>query len=278
MNIFQKIICIIRFKLLKHKLSKFGEVHYINGSETLPAPLKKNEEELVMKKLAEGDESARETLITHNLRLVVYIAKKFESKSASVEDLISIGTIGLIKAVDNFNMEYDVRFSTYAVPMITGEIKRFLRDDGIIKVSRSIKENSYKCMLASEKLKTVLNREPTLEEISEETGIGIEDIIVTHGANETVESICKTVYQKDGNEICLLDKLEGKDNYSDRVVDNVVVRELIAELSEREQKIIKMRYFDDYTQTQVADILGISQVQVSRLEKKILVKMRNNLM
>ena len=129
-------------------------------------------------------------------------------------------------------------------------------------------------MLASEKLKTVLNREPTLEEISEETGIGIEDIIVTLGANETVESIYKTVYQKDGNEICLLDKLEGKDNYSDRVVDNVVVREL----SEREQKIIKMRYFDDYTQTQVADILGISQVQVSRLEKKILVKMRNNLM
>lgn len=154
--------------------------------------------------------------------------------------------------------------------MITGEIKRFLRDDGIIKVSRSIKENSYKCMLASEKLKTVLNREPTLEEISEETGIGIEDIIVTLGANETVESIYKTVYQKDGNEICLLDKLEGKDNYSDRVVDNVVVRELIAELSEREQKIIKMRYFDDYTQTQVADILGISQVQVSRLEKKYL--------
>lgn len=105
MNIFQKIICIIRFKLLKHRLSKFGEVHYINGSETLPAPLKKNEEELVMKKLAEGDESARETLITHNLRLVVYIAKKFESKSASVEDLISIGTIGLIKAVRTFNPE-----------------------------------------------------------------------------------------------------------------------------------------------------------------------------
>ena len=210
------------------------------------------------------DKQAREQLIIENSGLIWSIIQRFKGRGVETEDLFQIGCIGLIKAVDNFNMEY--------------EIKRFLRDDGIIKVSRSIKENSYKCMLASEKLKTVLNREPTLEEISEETGIGIEDIIVTLGANETVESIYKTVYQKDGNEICLLDKLEGKDNYSDRVVDNVVVRELIAELSEREQKIIKMRYFDDYTQTQVADILGISQVQVSRLEKKILVKMRNNLM
>ena len=233
------------------------------------------------------DKQAREQLIIENSGLIWSIIQRFKGRGVETEDLFQIGCIGLIKAVDNFNMDYDVRFSTYAVPMITGEIKRFLRDDGIIKVSRSIKENSYKCMLASEKLKTVLNREPTLEEISEETGIGIEDIIVTLGANETVESIYKTVYQKDGNEICLLDKLEGKDNYSDRVVDNVVVRELIAEL--RYTKIVgkkngryvlafNLRYFDDYTQTQVADILGISQVQVSRLEKKILVKMRNNLM
>lgn len=132
-------------------------------------------------------------------------------------------------------------------------------------------------MLAAEKLKASLNREPTLEEISEATGIALEDIIVTMGANETVESIYKTVYQKDGNEVCLIDKLEGKDNYSESVIDNIVVRELIASLSEREQSIIRMRYYEDYTQTQVADILGISQVQVSRLEKKILEKMRKNL-
>ena len=232
----------------------------------------------LIQKSHEGDEEARAQIVEENTGLVWCIVRRFAGRGTEMEDLFQIGSIGLLKAIDKFDLSYDVKFSTYAVPMITGEIKRFLRDDGIIKVSRSIKENSYKCMLASEKLKTVLNREPTLEEISEETGIGIEDIIVTLGANETVESIYKTVYQKDGNEICLLDKLEGKDNYSDRVVDNVVVRELIAELSEREQKIIKMRYFDDYTQTQVADILGISQVQVSRLEKKILVKMRNNLM
>ena len=132
-------------------------------------------------------------------------------------------------------------------------------------------------MLAAEKLKASLNREPTLEEISEATGIALEDIIVTMGANETVESIYKTVYQKDGNEVCLIDKLEGKDNYSESVIDNIVVRELIASLSEREQSIIRMRYYEDYTQTQVADMLGISQVQVSRLEKKILEKMRKNL-
>ena len=137
MNIFQKIICIIRFKLLKHKLSKFGEVHYINGSETLPAPLKKNEEELVMKKLAEGDESARETLITHNLRLVVYIAKKFESKSASVEDLISIGTIGLIKAVRTFNPEKNIKLATYASRCIENEILMFLRKSQIREVRKS---------------------------------------------------------------------------------------------------------------------------------------------
>lgn len=246
-------------KLKKEKLS------YEDNSELLP--------------LAKaGDAEAMNRLIEANLPLVTSISRKFINRGYDYEDIYQIGCMGLVKAINNFDDKYNVKFSTYAVPMIIGEIKRFLRDDGIIKVSRSIKENSYKCMLASEKLKTVLNREPTLEEISEETGIGIEDIIVTLGANETVESIYKTVYQKDGNEICLLDKLEGKDNYSDRVVDNVVVRELIAELSEREQKIIKMRYFDDYTQTQVADILGISQVQVSRLEKKILVKMRNNLM
>ena len=140
MNIFQKIICIIRFKLLKHKLSKFGEVHYINGSETLPAPLKKNEEELVMKKLAEGDESARETLITHNLRLVVYIAKKFESKSASVEDLISIGTIGLIKAINSYNPEKNIKLATYASRCIENEILMFLRKSSQQKNEISIDE------------------------------------------------------------------------------------------------------------------------------------------
>ena len=223
------------------------------------------------------DKQAREQLVMDNSGLIWSIVQRFKGRGVEIEDLFQIGCIGLIKAVDNFNTDYDVKFSTYAVPMITGEIKRFLRDDGIIKVSRSIKENSYKCMLAAERLKNTLNREPTLEELSESTGIDVEDIIVTMGANETVESIYKTVYQKDGNEVCLIDRLEGNDNYSDSVIDSIVVTELMSTLSEREQSIIRMRYFDDYTQTQVAKKLAISQVQVSRLEKKVLEKLRKRL-
>lgn len=156
-----------------------------------------------------NDKSAREKLVIDNSGLVWSIVKRFAGRGAEMEDLYQIGCIGLIKAIDNFNMDYDVKFSTYAVPMITGEIKRFLRDDGIIKISRSIKENGYKCFTASQKLKGILNREPTIEELSRETGIATEDIIVTMEAGDCVESIYKTIYQKDGNEVCLIDKLEG---------------------------------------------------------------------
>ena len=183
-----------------------------------------------------------------------------------MEDLYQIGCIGLIKAIDNFNMDYDVKFSTYAVPMITGEIKRFLRDDGIIKISRSIKENGYKCFTASQKLKGILNREPTIEELSRETGIATEDIIVTMEAGDCVESIYKTIYQKDGN-----------DGGSDSIIDNIMINELVDSLCERDRKLIRMRYYEDMTQTQAARVLGISQVQVSRLEKKILNRMRSQI-
>ena len=165
-----------------------------------------------------NDKSAREKLVIDNSGLVWSIVKRFTGRGAEMEDLYQIGCIGLIKAIDNFNMDYDVKFSTYAVPMITGEIKRFLRDDGIIKISRSIKENGYKCFMASQKLKGILNREPTIEELSRETGIATEDIIVTMEAGDCVESIYKTIYQKDGNEVCLIDKLEGKDGGSDSII------------------------------------------------------------
>lgn len=200
-----------------------------------------------------------------------------ENVHKAMEPLYQIGCIGLIKAIDNFNMDYDVKFSTYAVPMITGEIKRFLRDDGIIKISRSIKENGYKCFTASQKLKGILNREPTIEELSRETGIATEDIIVTMEAGDCVESIYKTIYQKDGNEVCLIDKLEGKDGGSDSIIDNIMINELVDSLCERDRKLIRMRYYEDMTQTQAARVLGISQVQVSRLEKKILNRMRSQI-
>ena len=224
-----------------------------------------------------NDKSAREKLVIDNSGLVWSIVKRFTGRGAEMEDLYQIGCIGLIKAIDNFNMDYDVKFSTYAVPMITGEIKRFLRDDGIIKISRSIKENGYKCFMASQKLKGILNREPTIEELSRETGIATEDIIVTMEAGDCVESIYKTIYQKDGNEVCLIDKLEGKDGGSDSIIDNIMINELVDSLCERDRKLIRMRYYEDMTQTQAARVLGISQVQVSRLEKKILNRMRSQI-
>ena len=224
-----------------------------------------------------NDKSAREKLVIDNSGLVWSIVKRFTGRGAEMEDLYQIGSIGHIKAIDNFNMDYDVKFSTYAVPMITGEIKRFLRDDGIIKISRSIKENGYKCFMASQKLKGILNREPTIEELSRETGIATEDIIVTMEAGDCVESIYKTIYQKDGNEVCLIDKLEGKDGGSDSIIDNIMINELVDSLCERDRKLIRMRYYEDMTQTQAARVLGISQVQVSRLEKKILNRMRSQI-
>lgn len=235
MNIFQKIICIIRFKLLKHKLSKFGEVHYINGSETLPAPLKKNEEELVMKKLVEGDESARETLITHNLRLVVYIAKKFESKSASVEDLISIGTIGLIKAVRTFNPEKNIKLATYASRCIENEILMFLR-----------KSSQQK------------------NEISIDEPLNVD---------------------WDGNELLISDILScDEDSVNcniERESEHKLLLKAVSRLSGREREIMELRFGlngeCEHTQKQVADKLKISQSYISRLEKKIISRLKKDL-
>lgn len=225
----------------------------------------------------EGDKQSKEKLVLDNSGLVWSIANRFLGRGAEQEDLFQIGCIGLIKAIDNFDLGYDVKFSTYAVPMITGEIKRFLRDDGIIKVSRTIKENAYKCVKAQESLKLKLNREPTIEEISEETGLDVCDIAMTIGASEHVESIYKTVYVNDESEVCLIDRIEDKVDHHEKAVDNMVVNELMEELTDREKKLIKMRYYDECTQSQVAEALGISQVQVSRLEKKILKNMREHL-
>ena len=246
------------------------------NTQELPLLSAKEKKELLLK-IKAGDQTARERFIKGNLRLVLSIVGRFSNSNENVDDLFQIGCIGLIKSIDNFDVSQGVQFSTYAVPMITGEIKRFLRDDGIIKISRSIKENGYKCFTASQKLKGILNREPTIEELSRETGIATEDIIVTMEAGDCVESIYKTIYQKDGNEVCLIDKLEGKDGGSDSIIDNIMINELVDSLCERDRKLIRMRYYEDMTQTQAARVLGISQVQVSRLEKKILNRMRSQI-
>jgi RNA polymerase sporulation-specific sigma factor len=221
-----------------------------------------------------GDRGAREILVEKNLGLVHHIVKRFLGRGYEAEDLFQIGSIGLMKAIDKFDLTYEVKFSTYAVPMIAGEIKRFLRDDGMVKVSRTLKENGMKIKQAADEVSKELGREATISEISELTGISVEDIVVAMEANAEVESIYKSVYQSDGNEIYMVDRLpSGKDD-NEKVLNHILLEQLLSELTDEEKRLIALRYFQDKTQVEVARQLGISQVQVSRLEKRILLRMR----
>ena len=211
------------------------------------------------------------------------MSRRFAGRGYELEDINQIGTIGLIKAIDKFDDSFDVRFSTYAVPMIAGEIKRFLRDDGMLKVSRSLKENGYRIKKASDELVSQNGREATIEELAAATELSVEDVVMALEANTDVESIYRTIYQNDGNEVYLVDKLSGssgdtvRDEFAgaqEQLLNSILLEQLLAELDELEGKLIMLRYFKEMTQTQVADKLGISQVQVSRLEKKILRKLR----
>lgn len=225
----------------------------------------------------QGDKEARDTLFEENAGLVYSVARRFLGRGVEMEDLIQIGSIGLLKAVDKFDMTYEVRFSTYAVPMIAGEIKRFLRDDGILKVSRSLKENQYKVYQMREVLERRLGREPTLSELSAELALPMEELVMTLEAGVEVESLHKTIYQGEGTEISLMDKLPEKENQQEQLLDKILLEEILGTLEAKERQLIFMRYFQDMTQTEIAGKLGISQVQVSRTEKKILKKLRGKL-
>lgn len=240
-----------------------------------------------------GDKEARETLIEENLGLVRHIVKRFAGRGYDMEDLFQIGCIGLIKAIDKFDLQYEVRFSTYAVPMIQGEIKRFLRDDGMVKVSRTLKESGWKVKQAAQRLSQEYGREATLQELSEATGLSVEDIVMAMDANVEVESIYKSVYQSDGNEIYLVDQVVSEsgsregftvgrtaadsgwgDSEKEKVLNHMLLEQLLSHLGDRERELIHMRYFQDKTQVEVAKCMGISQVQVSRMEKRILLQLR----
>lgn len=225
----------------------------------------------------EGNKHAREVLVEKNLGLVHHIVKRFMGRGYDMEDLFQIGSIGLMKAIDKFDLTYEVKFSTYAVPMISGEIKRFLRDDGMVKVSRSLKENGWKIKQATERLCHQFGRDATLEEISKETMLSVEDIVMALEANVEVDSIYKTVYQNDGNEITLMDKIPERKDDTEKLLNHIVVEQLLEMLEDTERHLIELRYYKDKTQMEVAGELGISQVQVSRLEKKILLRMREEL-
>ncbi|MBU3878688.1 RNA polymerase sporulation sigma factor SigF [Faecalicatena sp. AGMB00832] len=228
----------------------------------------------LIKKSHDGDKEAREQLVEENVGLVWCVVKRFYGRGTDAEDLFQIGSIGLLKAIDKFDLSYDVKFSTYAVPMISGEIKRFLRDDGMIKVSRSLKELSYKIFQTREALIAKLDREPTLEELAETMEVDKEEIVQAMEAGGEVESLYKPIHQKEGSEIRLVDKLEEKERKEDKILDHMLLKQLLESLDKEERQLIYLRYFADETQTQVGKKLGISQVQVSRMEKRIIENMR----
>lgn len=231
----------------------------------------------LIRKSHDGDEEARVQLVEENVGLVWCVAKRFYGRGAEPEDLFQIGSIGLLKAIDKFDLSYDVKFSTYAVPMISGEIKRFLRDDGMIKVSRSLKELSYKAFLMREKMQENLQREPTLVELAEAMQVEQEELAMALDSGNEVESLYKPVYQKDGNEVALMDKLEEKEAQEDKVINRLLLKQLLDGLEKDARQLIYLRYFADKTQTEVGKELGISQVQVSRMEKKILQSLRGKI-
>lgn len=225
----------------------------------------------------QGDKEARDALVTENMGLIWSIVRRFSGRGYEPEDLFQIGSIGLIKAIDHFDLGKEVKLSTYAVPMITGEIRRFLRDDGMIKVSRPLKELSIKAKTAREKLQYTLGREPTIEEVAGEIGASREEVAASIEAGAEVESIYRPINREDEGNGCLMEQIPVEDLEGERLLDRMVLAELIRSLNETERRIIIGRYFENKTQTAIAKELDISQVQVSRLEKKILLQLRQKL-
>ena len=225
----------------------------------------------------EGDKEAREKVVAGNVGLVWSVVKHFANRGYELEDLYQIGCIGLLKAIDKFNMDYEVRFSTYAVPMISGEVKRFLRDDGMIKVSRSVKELAIRVRSIRERLTWELGREPGIEEIAQLAGASKEEVAASLEAAADVESLYRPVGTGDDQNLCLMDKLPDERQDQEDILNKMVLKQLLEQLDERERDIILRRYFENQTQTQIAEQFHISQVQVSRLEKKILRQMREYL-
>ncbi len=228
----------------------------------------------LIRKSQNGDEKARDEIVEHNTRLVWSVVQRFLNRGYEPDDLFQIGCIGLIKSIDKFDLSYDVRFSTYAVPMIIGEIQRFIRDDGSLKVSRSLKELNNKIRVKKDELTKEFGESPSISKLSEEMGISKEDIILALEANQQPHSIHETVFENEGDPITLMDQISDKNN---DWFDHIALKDAIHHLNERERLIVYLRYYKDQTQFEVAKRLSISQVQVSRLEKNILERLKEYL-
>ena len=251
------------------------EICGVNTSK-LPV-LNAEEKEELFRRIKEGDEQARELYIKGNLRLVLSVIRRFQNSSENADDLFQIGCIGLIKAIDNFDTTLQVKFSTYAVPMIIGEIRRYLRDNNSIRVSRSLRDIAYKAIYTRENYMKQYLREPTVTEIAQEIGIEKEMIVYAMDAIQNPVSLIEPVYTEGGDTLYVMDQISDKKNKEERWIENLSLREAMQRLNSREKHIIELRFYEGKTQMEVAQEIGISQAQVSRLEKNALKSMRNYL-
>ena len=250
----------------------------ICGVNTSKLPVLTNEEkELLFERIKNGDKEARELYIKGNLRLVLSVIKRFSSSSENADDLFQIGCIGLMKAIDNFDTTLQVKFSTYAVPMIIGEIRRYLRDNNSIRVSRSLRDTVYKAIYAKENYVKKNLREPSITEIAEEIGINKEEIVYALDAIQSPMSLYEPVYTEGGDTLYVMDQVSDKKNREENWVENLALEQAMGKLTPREKNIIDLRFYEGKTQMEVAQEIGISQAQVSRLEKNALRTMRNYL-
>ncbi len=224
-----------------------------------------------------GDSEAENFLVENNIGLVRSVVRRFLNRGCEYDDLVQIGSIGLLKAIKKFDTSFNVRFSTYAIPMIIGEIKRFLRDDGLVKVSRSLKEIANKAHVAKEALEKDYGREPTISEIASVLEISKEDLVVALDSAQSTEYLYETIHQDDGSPILLIDRISCNEGEDIDIIDRLALKEVLSALEPKERQIIMLRYFKDMTQCQVAEMLGMSQVQVSRVEKKIISKLRQSI-
>lgn len=235
------------------------------------------ETDALLRRCAEGDRQARETLISGNLRLVLSVVQRFSGRSESMDDLFQVGCIGLIKSIDNFNVDLNVRFSTYAVPMIIGEIRRYLRDNSTIRVSRSMRDTAYKALQAKEAFIREQQREPTMEELAKRMGVPCEDIVFALDAISDPVSLYEPVFESSGDAVCVMDQVGDTKNTDEQWLERIALREAMNQLSPREQRILRLRFFEGRTQMEVAGEIHISQAQVSRLEKSALERIRKQI-
>ena len=255
----------------------YGKV-LISGVNTAKLKVLTNTENIdFINRLRDGDLSVREKIISGNLKLVLSVVQKFTNKNENIDDLFQIGCIGLIKSIDNFDTSFGVRFSTYAVPMIIGEIRRYLRDNSMVRVSRSLRDLAYKSLTAKEALINKLNREPTMAEIAKELEVSETDVIFALDAISDPVSIYEPVYSNDGDTICLLEQICDNKNTDENWISSISIKDALSRLEKREKDILNKRFFVGRTQTEVANEIGISQAQVSRLEKNALAKLKKQI-